>query len=50
MKSFGQQVIVTFNRFGKGNLYGCQCANGIEEPVGETFTDYADIDFIAVPG
>ena len=23
---------------------------GIEEPVGETFTDYADIDFIAVPG
>lgn len=25
-------------------------AYGIEEPVGETFTDYAEIDFIAVPG
>ena len=23
---------------------------GIEEPVGETFTDYASINFIAVPG
>lgn len=23
---------------------------GIEEPIGETFTDYASIDFIAVPG
>lgn len=25
-------------------------AYGIEEPIGETFTDYAEIDFIAVPG
>lgn len=25
-------------------------AYGIEEPTGELFTDYADIDFIAVPG
>ena len=25
-------------------------AYGIEEPTGELFTDYADIDFIVVPG
>lgn len=25
-------------------------AYGIEEPIGETFTDYAAIDFIVVPG